>query len=104
MGDSTPTIAKDAMDEFGLTPPERRQRSGGAGSSTDRYDDVMLSPVALPPPQAAGAPHGLGRGKFQRTRDVKKRRTWHKVIHDHMVSFPRLLTTSVCVGQSVLRV
>ena len=95
MGDSTHTISKDAMDECGMTPPERRQRSGGVGSSTDRYDEVMLSPVALPPPQAAGAPRG-GRGKFERTSDMKKRRSWHQVIHEHMVSFPQLLTTSVC--------
>ena len=50
-------ISSEAIDECGPTPPGKEQRSGGAGSSSDRYDEVMLSPVAMPPAQAAGAAH-----------------------------------------------
>ena len=88
-------ISSEAIDECGPTPPGKQQRSGGAGSSSDRYDEVMLSPVAMPPPQAAGAARG-GRGKFVRAPTMLKRRSWQMVIEEHMLSFPRLLTTSVC--------
>ena len=78
------------LEDILLSPPS------GQAEQLDDNDSPSGSSLDDSPAGVHVSSRGPGRGRHTRTAGMSKRRSWRTVIHDHMHSLPRLLTTSSC--------
>ena len=78
------------LEDILLSPPS------GQAEQLDDNDSPSGSSLDDSPAGVHVSSRGPGRGRHTRTAGMSKRRSWRTVIHEHMHSLPRLLTTSSC--------